>query len=227
MVDQSRSTAGVASAPEGCFITLEGVDGAGKSTHMDWLAAQVAAAGRDVLATREPGGTDLGEALRALLLQHDMHTDTEALLMFASRNEHLVQRIRPALMQGRWVICDRFTDASYAYQGGGRGMAAARIALLEQWVHADLQPDCTFLFDLAPEIAYQRLLRSRERDRFEREAMVFFERTRAAYLARARQDPQRFCIIDSSLPVAHTRACLQARLDQLLHDAGGRKPGEA
>lgn len=215
MVDQSRSTAGVASAPEGCFITLEGVDGAGKSTHMDWLAAQVAAAGRDVLATREPGGTDLGEALRALLLQHDMHTDTEALLMFASRNEHLVQRIRPALMQGRWVICDRFTDASYAYQCGGRGIPVERVAALEAWVQRGFAPDLTLLFDVPPEVAGARRSAARAADRFEREADSFFSRVRHAYLDRAQAEPARIRVLDARQGIGALQAEIAALLQEL------------
>ncbi len=204
----------------GCFITLEGVDGAGKSTHVEWLAAQIRDAGHSVITTREPGGTPLGEVLRGVLLSHDMQADTEALLMFAARNEHLALCIQPALARGQWVVCDRFTDASYAYQGGGRGLSQERLAILEQWVHAGLQPDCTFLFDLSPELAHERLLRSRDRDRFEREEMVFFERTRAAYLARARAHPERFCILDSSLPMAYTRQRLLEHLQQLLGGFG-------
>lgn len=209
----------------GCFITLEGVDGAGKSTHVEWLATQIRDAGRSVITTREPGGTPLGEMLRGVLLSHDMQADTEALLMFAARNEHLALCIRPALAGGQWVVCDRFTDASYAYQGGGRGLSQARLAELEHWVHADLQPDCTFLFDLSPELAHERLMRSRNRDRFEREEMAFFERTRAAYLARAHAHPERFCILDSSLPMEHTRQRMSGHLQQLL--AGFDEDGAA
>jgi len=200
----------------GRFITLEGVDGAGKSTHAAWLADQLRAAGREVLSTREPGGTPLGEALRELLLHHPMRLETETLLMFAARSEHLATVIEPALAAGTWVVCDRFTDATYAYQGGGRELGGARIAVLEQWVHPHLQPDRTWLFDVPLEVARGRLAGARQPDRFEREADAFFERTRAAYHARARQCPQRVRIVDSTRPVEAVREQLRAELSALL-----------
>ena len=186
----------------GKFITLEGVDGAGKSTHLAWIAERVRAHGRDVLVTREPGGTALGESLRALLLSQPMHIETETLLMFAARREHLAKVIAPALDQGRWVLSDRFTDATYAYQGGGRGLAFDRIAVLEQWVHGALQPDLTLYLDLPVEAARKRLAASQaDPDRFEREAGDFFERVRAAYRARAAAEPARITVIDADRPM--------------------------
>jgi dTMP kinase len=183
----------------GKFITLEGVDGAGKSTHLDALAASLRRRGKSVMVTREPGGTALGEKLREILLAQPMHPDTETLLMFAARREHLAQVIVPALAAGRWVICDRFTDATYAYQGGGRGMAPDRIAALERWVHGELQPDLTLVFDVPAAVARQRLAASQSRpDRFEREDADFFERVRRAYLDRARADPRRVRILDGN-----------------------------
>lgn len=183
---------------KGKFITLEGVDGAGKSTHLSWLVEHLRAHGRSVVQTREPGGTALGEKLRALLLHEKMHLETEALLMFAARREHLDQVIQPALMRGDWVVCDRFTDASFAYQGGGRGLSNEKLVQLETWVQQGFHPDLTLLFDLPIEIASQRMAGAgRELDRFEQEQVDFHERVRAAYLARAAQMPQRVKVIDS------------------------------
>jgi dTMP kinase len=181
------------------FITFEGMDGAGKSTQIaraaDWLRTR----GQSVLLTREPGGTPLGESLRALLLHEAMHADTEALLMFAARREHLAQVIEPALARGEWVLCDRYTDASFAYQGGGRGIDAARLGVLEQWVQRGLQPGLTLLFDLPCEVAAQRLAASGgDPDRFEREQADFFNRVRAAYLERATAEAVRIRVIDAS-----------------------------
>ncbi len=200
----------------GLFITLEGVDGAGKSTHISWLADQLRNRQLSVLTTREPGGTDLGEQLRTMLLHHAMHPDTETLLMFAARNEHLRSCIEPALTKGTWVVCDRFTDATYAYQGGGRALGKNRIGVLEQWVHPALQPDCTFLFDVDVDIARQRVLDGRTPDRFEHEQAAFFQQVRAAYLDRAQNDPQRFCIIDGKASITDVRAKLTRQLDQLV-----------
>ncbi|MFM2396778.1 MAG: hypothetical protein RLZZ144_28 [Pseudomonadota bacterium] len=177
------------------FITFEGVDGAGKSTHLDWVATQLRSRGIDLLVTREPGGTPLGEQLRNILLHHPMHAETEAMLMFAARREHVETVIRPALQRGTWVISDRFSDASFAYQGGGRGVPLEKLEQLERWTHADLQPDLTFLFDIPIEVARQRLANNVSLDRFEQEQGAFFERVRHAYLARAAQSPQRFAII--------------------------------
>lgn len=181
----------------GKFITLEGVDGAGKSTHIPMIANMLSTRGQHVILTREPGGTPLGEKLRDLLLHHPMQVETETLLMFAARNEHLHQVILPALDRGDWVLSDRFTDASFAYQYGGRGMAAEKIKMLEQWVQGNLQPDLTLLFDVPVEISCQRLAGTRDPDRFERESAPFFNRIRTAYLQRATEFPQRFRVIDA------------------------------
>lgn len=183
----------------GKFITLEGLDGAGKSTHLARLVELLKARGKTIVQTREPGGTPLGEKLRALLLSEAMHLETEALLMFAARREHLAQVIVPALERGDWVVCDRFTDASFAYQGGGRGLALAKLETLEAWVQDGLNPDLTLLFDVPTEIALGRVKgMGRELDRFEQEKSEFFERVRAAYLRRAAADPGRIRLIDGS-----------------------------
>jgi len=203
----------------GRFITLEGIDGAGKSTHAAFIAARINAQGRKVVATREPGGTALGEKLRLLLLNEPMTRETEALLMFAARREHLELVIRPALGRGDWVVCDRFTDATYAYQGGGHGVPFARIHELEQWVHEDCKPDVTFLFDVPIGVSRARLdsaaLAGRALDKFEREANAFFTRVRDAYLERAEASPERFRVIDSTRPVEVVRAELAAHLKAL------------
>jgi len=182
----------------GKFITLEGVDGAGKSTHLEWLAALLKGRGREVVLTREPGGTPLGEELRTLLLSQPMHIDTEILLMFAARREHLARVILPALEAGKWVISDRFTDATFAYQGGGRGVPVERIAMLEKWVQGDFQPDLTLVFHVSVEIAEQRRGGRAGGDRFEQLDKAFFERVSAQYLSRAAQDAARMRIIDAS-----------------------------
>ncbi len=198
----------------GKFITLEGMDGAGKTTHLEWLRGRLEARGVTLTVTREPGGTALGEALRALLLDNHepRHPDTEALLMFAARREHLAQVIVPALEAGRWVLCDRFTDATYAYQAGGSGMDWARVAALERWVQGALQPDLTLYFDLDPEIGRARARQAREPDRFEREKQAFYERVRAAYLRRAAEQPLRIRVIDA----ARTIADIQAELEGII-----------
>jgi dTMP kinase len=190
----------------GKFITLEGVDGAGKSTHLTWLVNHLRAQGRTVVQTREPGGTPLGEKLRELLLHEPMHLETEALLMFAARREHLEKVIKPALERGDWVVCDRFTDASFAYQGGGRGLSADKLIQLENWVQEGFQPDLTLLFDLPIDVAAQRMAgAARQLDRFEQEKSDFHDRVRTAYLARADQMPARVKVIDSrqTLEVIH------------------------
>lgn len=185
----------------GRFISLEGIDGAGKSTHVAWLKDALAARGITVIATREPGGTPLGEALRALLLEHPMTHDTEALLMFAARREHLDKVIAPALARDEWVICDRFTDATFAYQGSGRGLDWARLRTLEQWVQGSLQPDLTLLFDVAPEVGRQRAGSIKAPDRFEQERNDFFQRVREGYLRRAREDEPRMRVIDAGTTI--------------------------
>jgi dTMP kinase len=182
----------------GKFITLEGVDGAGKSTHIPFITELLQSNGREVVVTREPGGTPLGEQLRGLLLHQAMHPETETLLMFAARREHIEQVIQPALTRGAWVLSDRFTDASFAYQYGGRGVAASKIRELEFWVQGNLQPDITLLFDVPVSISCQRLAGARDPDRFEQEGAPFFERIRAAYLDRMAEFPGRFRIVDSN-----------------------------
>lgn len=194
----------------GKFITLEGVDGAGKSTHLDWIARQIEAAGNKVVVTREPGGTPLGEALRQLLLTQSMHLETETLLMFAARREHLEQVILPALAAGTWVLSDRFTDASFAYQGGGRGLDLARIEILENWVHQGLQPELTLVFDLSVEEAKRRrAAATAEPDRFEQQDLDFFSRVRAVYLARAARYPERIRVIDAGRSIEDIRKLLE------------------
>jgi len=182
----------------GKFITFEGIDGAGKSSHIASVVDFLRRQGINVVATREPGGTPLGEKLRELLLNEAMHLETEALLMFAARREHLAQVIEPALARGDWVVCDRFSDATYAYQGGGRGLDKIKFEQLEQWVHGHLQPDLTFLFDLPPAVAGQRIAaQGRLLDRFEQERADFHSRVRRAYLERAAQAPQRIAVINA------------------------------
>ena len=189
----------------GIFITLEGVEGAGKSTHIAWLADLFRARGRVVRCTREPGGTPLGEKLRSLLLTEAMHPDTEALLMFAARCEHIARVIEPALAAGEVIISDRFTDASFAYQCGGRGLSEARLEVLESWVQGDLQPDLTLLFDVDLRVAQARRDAIRHPDRFEREDPLFHARVRAAYLRRAERYPERIRIIDANQSVEAVR----------------------
>lgn len=189
----------------GKFITFEGIDGAGKSTHIAFVAELLRAQGKQVVVTREPGGTPLGEKLRELLLHEKMHLETEALLMFAARREHLAQVIEPALARGDWVISDRFTDASFAYQGGGRKLPLHKLEALEQWVHPHLQPDLTLLFDVPLDVARARLDAAREPDKFEQEKADFFEATRNEYLRRAAQFPERFRIIDSTRSIPAIR----------------------
>ncbi|WP_323003896.1 dTMP kinase [Denitromonas sp.] len=195
------------------FLTFEGIDGAGKSSQIAGACSWLEARGLALIQTREPGGTPLGEQLRTLLLHEAMHIDTEAMLMFAARREHLAQRILPALAEGCWVVSDRFSDATYAYQVGGRGLAADKFARLEAWVHPGFQPDLTFLFDLDPAIAAARVAGTGSApDRFEREQRDFFERVRAAYLARAAADPERFCVIDASASPGDISARITATL---------------
>lgn len=191
----------------GKFITLEGIDGAGKSTHLDWLADFFRKRGIKLRVTREPGGTELGEKLRSLLLDKNqaMHLETEAMLMFAARSEHIDKVIAPALAQGEWIICDRFTDATFAYQGSGRGADWARLKVLEQWVQGDLQPDLTLLFDVAPEVGRQRAGSIKAPDRFEQEKDDFFQRVRDGYLRRAREDASRVRVIDATVSIEEIR----------------------
>lgn len=183
----------------GRFITLEGIDGAGKSSHLRWVARYLRSRGIRVKVTREPGGTPAGERLRRLVLgsRHRLHAETETLLMFAARREHLATVIAPALKRGVWVVCDRFTDATYAYQSGGSGVAWEKIDALERWVHPGLQPDLTILFDVSPAIGRRRTARKRKRDRFERERDAYFKRVRSAYLRRARAKARRIRVLDA------------------------------
>jgi len=201
---------------QGKFITFEGIDGAGKSTHIGFVTDYLESRGKQVVSSREPGGTPLGEKLRDLLLHEKMHLETEALLMFASRREHIAQVIAPNLAEGKWVLSDRFTDASFAYQSGGRGLARDKMEALEGWVHHDLQPDLTLLFDVPLEVARQRLDATRTLDKFEREQADFFGRCRAEYLRRAEQFPQRFVVIDSTQGIADIQAELALVLEKLL-----------
>ncbi len=200
------------SEARGRFITLEGVEGAGKSTQLAFVRELLEQAGHDVVVTREPGGTPLGEQLRALLLEHradGMGTDTELLLMFAARAEHLDRVIRPALAAGRWVLCDRFTDATYAYQGGGRGVPEERIAILERWVQRELRPDLTLLFDVPVPVGLARAARRGTPDRFEGEGVRFLERVRAHYRAAAGREPARIRLIDSTAEPAVVQDALR------------------
>jgi dTMP kinase len=198
------------------FISLEGVDGAGKSTHLDFLAGLLRSKGFSLVLTREPGGTELGESLRDLLLHRNaMHPDTEALLMFAARKEHVEQIIKPALARGEWVISDRFTDASYAYQCGGRGIAETRLQTLEKWVLDGFKPDLTLIFDVPPEVAAQRRKQAREADRFEQEAHDFFNRVRNAYLDRANNEPARIKVINANKTITEIQHELTALVESL------------
>lgn len=202
--------------PRGLFLTLEGVDGAGKSTHVEWIVSHLRDLGVNVVSTREPGGTPLGEKLRNLLLHEPMHLECETLLMFAARAEHLQSVIEPALSRGDFVVCDRFTDATFAYQGGGRQLGYDKVAVLENWVHPNRQPDRTWLFDVPLSVARERLNRTRDQDRFEKEADSFFERTREVYLQRANKAPGRFRIIDSTQSIDEIRLQLAEDISSLL-----------
>lgn len=195
----------------GKFITLEGMDGAGKSTHIPTIITALEARGINVVCTREPGGTVLGEQLREILLHHPMDPETEALLMFAARKEHIATVIEPALASGKYVVSDRFSDASYAYQSGGRGVAADKIEQLEAWVHPHLQPDLTLLFDVPVEISVSRLAEARTPDKFEQQNSTFFTRIRNAYLQRAKNAPERFRVIDGNQHIEQVKkSVLQA-----------------
>jgi dTMP kinase len=200
----------------GRFITFEGIDGAGKSTHIGFVTDLLKDAGKTVVSTREPGGTKLGEQLRELLLHEKMDLETEALLMFASRREHIAQVIEPALARGDWVLSDRFTDASFAYQGGGRGLPTPKLEALERWVHPRLQPDLTLLFDVPLEVARERLDATRTLDKFESEEAAFFERCRNEYLRRAADSAGRIVVVDSTRSIDEVRASLRAALAKWL-----------
>jgi dTMP kinase len=205
----------------GKFITLEGIDGAGKSTQLAWIVECLQRADIACVVTREPGGTELGERLREILLDKSMtmNAETEALLMFAARREHLDKVILPALKQGQWVISDRFTDASFAYQGGGRGLNPDKLAVLEQWVQGGLQPDLTLYFDVPVDLGQQRVRQIKDTDRFETERADFFERVRLAYRDRARRFPQRIKLVDSSQSLHDVKSAVTRLLQPLLpHD---------
>ena len=206
----------VGNSVKGKFITFEGIDGAGKSTHIGFVDDFLSGRGKTVVSSREPGGTPLGEKLRDLLLHEKMHLETEALLMFASRREHIAQVIEPALGRGDWVLSDRFTDASFAYQSGGRGLDRAKMEALEAWVHPRLQPDLTLLFDVPLTVARERLDATRTLDKFEREQADFFEKCRGEYLRRAAQFPKRFVVIDSTRTIPAIQAQLTEVLEKLL-----------
>ncbi|NOZ54951.1 MAG: dTMP kinase [Gammaproteobacteria bacterium] len=203
----------------GRFITLEGIEGAGKSTAMEMIRQHLEQLGVDLIVTREPGGTPVAEKIRILLLDKSntsIASDTELLLMFAARAQHLDELILPALEAGQWVLCDRFTDATYSYQGGGRGIDKQRIAQLEQWVQGELRPDLTLLLDLSVEQGLMRAGRRGEPDRFEQEPSLFFERIRSCYLERAKQYPERFRIIDASQPLDQVQQQINKQLDNHL-----------
>ncbi|GAB6034097.1 dTMP kinase [Galenea microaerophila] len=202
------------------FITLEGSEGAGKSTNLKFIAQWLQQRQLSVVTTREPGGTEIGEAIREILLNprfSEMTPETELLLMFAARSQHIQQKIQPALAEGKWVISDRFTDASYAYQGAARGLAFERIAQIENWVQQGFFPDLVFVFDLPVEVGMQRVQsRGEASDRFEQEQKAFFEKVRQAYLQRAAQHPERYCILDASQPLAEVQQQIVQKLETLM-----------
>jgi len=203
----------------GRFITIEGGEGGGKTTAMSYIEHYLKQAGVPLLLTREPGGTQLGERLREIVLTpSDTPIDAEAelLMMFAARAQHLSQLIQPALAQGQWVVCDRFTDASYAYQGAGRQLGATRVAALEQWLQGDFRPHHVILLDIDPQIGLQRVQRRGNSDRFEREQMAFFERVRQAYLQRAQLHPERYSVIDAGQSLAQVQLQISTCLQKLL-----------
>ncbi len=203
---------------KGKFLTIDGVEGAGKSTQIEFICEYLKQKGINVVLTREPGGTDLGEKIRELLLSNDtgkMHADTELLLMFAARNEHIQNKIMPTLEKGDWVLSDRFTDSSFAYQGGGRGLDISRISALEDWTMQDFIPDMTLLLDVPVELGMSRVEKRGSKDRIEMEKMDFFERVRQAYIDRSKAYPERIRLIDSSQNIEHTTKQIRVILDSL------------
>lgn len=203
----------------GKFITVEGTEGVGKSTNMAFIEQWLISAGKELVITREPGGTELGEVLRKVLLdakQQSMCDDTELLLMFAARAQHLEEVIKPALAKGIWVLCDRFTDATYAYQGGGRGIEMSRIAQLEQWVQGDLRPDMTLILDLPVELGLERAGKRSAPDRFELEKSSFFQKVRNTYLSRAAAQPDRYHVIDASPAINEVQLSIQSVLNKMV-----------
>jgi dTMP kinase len=208
------------STVRGRFLTFEGVDGAGKSTHVDWVVQWLESHGKTVVCTREPGGTAVGEAIRALVLNTPMHLETETLLMFAARAEHVRTLIEPALAAGKWVVSDRFTDATQAYQGAGRQLGQDRVTALANWVHPNLQPNRTWLFDVPLAVAKERLNRTRIQDRFEQEELAFFVRTQNAYRDLVKQYPDRFKTIDGTQTIESIRDVLNTDLFGLIQHNG-------
>jgi dTMP kinase len=212
------------SADRGLFITVEGIEGAGKSTHINFIVNYLRAAGHDVVATREPGGTALGETIRSVVLQpqaDEISIEAEALLMFAARAQHIEEVIEPALARGSWIVCDRFTEATYAYQGGGRGMPFSRIAVLEEWVQGALRPDLTLLLDISPEVGLERVGKRGGADRFDAETKEFFENVRNVYLRRAAQAQGRYAVIDAEQTIEAVRKAITDILDRTVSDAMG------
>ncbi len=213
----AADTQAPAQSRRGRFITFEGIDGAGKSTQIEALRALIASKGFEAVLTREPGGTPLGEKIREMLLHDEMTATTETLLFFASRAEHVETKIKPAIEAGRWVLSDRFTDATYAYQAGGKGFPGERVEALENWTLEGFEPDLTILFDLDPAAAAKRRgRRGGEADRFERESTAFFERVREAYLSRAARQPERFLVVDASLAFEAIAAGIAERVSAWL-----------
>ena len=203
---------------KGFFITLEGIEGAGKSTMVNFVENSLIKAGHDVVKTREPGGTKIGEQIREILLNNEnnkLTSDTELLLIFAARAQHMKEIIMPALSSGKTILCDRFTDASYAYQGGGRGIDASRINLLEKWVQSDFRPNLTLLFDLNVSVGMERTKKRSKADRFEQEKSIFFEKVRTCYLKRAEDEADRFRIINSELPLQKVKDEIAAVLKEI------------
>ena len=200
----------------GKFITLEGVDGAGKTTHVQFIKNYLSDLDINYVLTREPGGTLLGEQLREILLHDEMSPETETMLMFAARNEHIDIVIRPNLVKGNVVISDRFTDATYAYQAGGKGVKDEKIDILKKWVQGSLQPDLTFLFDLSVDVSTKRLKKTRDLDKFERENKDFHESIREKYLILAKASPERFCILNSEESIKKIQNQIKLKLDEVL-----------
>lgn len=207
------------SVKPGLFITVEGVEGAGKSTQLSLILEKLESAGIEIISTREPGGTPFAESVRDLLLanrEEQVDQITEMLLMFAARAQHLSQLIKPAIAEGKWVVCDRFTDATYAYQGGGRNLGFDLVSKLEQLVQGDFRPDKTFYLDLPVEQGMQRVVARGEKDRFEREELEFFEKVRNAYLRLVESNPDRYVVIDASKTLEEVQQDLSIALDVLV-----------
>jgi dTMP kinase len=200
----------------GKFITLEGVDGAGKTTHIEFIKNYLSDLNINYVMTREPGGTALGEKLRDILLHDEMNPQTETMLMFAARNEHIDKVIRPNLINGAVVISDRFTDATYAYQAGGKGVKDEKIDILKKWVQEDLRPDLTFLFDLSVEVSIERLNKTRKLDKFEREDKSFHKKIREKYLTLVEASPERFCVLNSEASIEKIQNQIKLKLDEVI-----------